>query len=177
MEDIKSWVEYIKQYKKTPLKDFIKKGNRYLFDNHHLEPIALHWHDKMYNIVQLRRPMHDHIHDVLNIPQNNYHSLKRKEREKSNHKLIDTPEYVKFVDEMQKRYFKNYWELMEVERVIHDNKMRDIVQHRQSVADEFLNYDVMKNPESFHVMHNHKNVLRYEIAKEIQDTMKKKYYR
>ena len=169
------WNEYAKEYS-VKLRDFIKKTNKDLFDNHHLVPVSLHWHDKEYNRVFLRRPMHDHIHSVLNIPKKRYHQIKRKYREKTNHLIIKSPEMVKEIHEMQSYYFKNYYKLLEVEKTIHNTKMRQTVKHWESVADDFIEYDSMNYMWHFQDMLIHKNMIHLRISQEIKDTLSKKFY-
>ena len=50
---------------------------------------------------------------------------------------------VKEIHEMQSYYFKNYYKLLEVEKTIHNTKMRQTVKHWESVADDFIEYDSM----------------------------------
>lgn len=176
MLDTISGAEYIRQYKWTKVADYIKKHNRYIFDNHHVEPISLWWHDMVYNIQEIRRPMHDMIHDILNIPMRSYTKWTRKIREKTNHKLVHTTDYVRMMAELQYQYFSKLDKLPKEVVNMHENKMYQNVEHRQSVANDFIQYDKMEEQEDFATMHKHKNRLREMVAEEIQSTLKGKYY-
>lgn len=176
MLDTYAWSEYIRKYKWSEVEKYIKKSNRYLFDNHHFIPVSLWGHDKRYNINQIRRPLHDQIHSVLNIWYNCHVKGMRKIREATNHKLVHTVEYVDQMTELQKQYFSKLHKLPEETRNMHDHKMFDIVWHWQSVADNMIQYEPMWEPEDFHTMHKHKSKLRRDIVWEIQDTLNKTFH-
>ena len=83
---------------------------------------------------------------------------------------------VKEIHEMQTFYFKNYYKLLDVEKQMHNTKMRQTVKHWESVADTYIEYDSMDYMWHFQDMLFHKNMIHLRISEEIQDTLSKKFY-
>lgn len=173
-------LQQIKEYKEQywdMLWWIIKKTNQWLFDNHHITPISLYWHDLQHNIEEIRRPLHEYIHQKLNIPMKDYSRSTRKIKKKTNHKLIHTPDLVVSVRELQKQYF-NWLNNMPIEVVnMHERKMFETCQYMERVYNKVTGKENKINSfEKFDVLHDHYCRLWYIVAKKIQSDVHKKYF-
>ena len=148
-----------------------------LFDQHHITPISLWWDHLKHNIEQIRRPLHDFVHDTLNIPMRLYSHKTRQIKKKTNHKLVSTLDGTKLVYEMQKEYFKRVYELPSETVNIHERKMLETVGYWENQADQLMGYsNQLQGIENFHDMHKYLFEVKEKIACELQKELKKKYY-
>ena len=112
----------------------------------------------------------------MNIPMKDFTKETRKIRQKNNHKLIHSLEYVQQMTELQKRYFAKI-DLLPLEtKGMHSIKMKEILNYRQALSDKFIDVDKIEWQEDFHTMHDHSCHIREQITKEITETLKNKYY-
>lgn len=96
-------------------------------ENHHIHPISLKGPDVKENIASILSNKHSDVHRILDMNSRLHYSLVRKAREKTNHKIILSPDDLKYWHDAQELYFERVWRLDWFLRKLHLEKMNQLV--------------------------------------------------
>lgn len=149
---------------------------------HHLEPVSLGGRDIKENILELDHDIHVMLHQILDLPSRLYINLTRQYRIASNHHIVQRPESIDRLADMQRIFFSNLHKLPTTLQKQHIQKMQEMQQLDYRIYKEFTN-DTLDNPnpkgtdkEKFFEYHRASKEVQKEIAKEILKSIQTKYY-
>ena len=155
----------------------IGKGNDVnIEDRHHITPISLYWHDLPHNIETIWRPAHNRIHEVLNIPYARYSRFTREVKKKTNHKLIQTVQFVDDVIGIQKEYFEKVYELPIPIINIHERKIRETLEYYNSISQKMWLHCFPSNTMNVHKNHQYIYEERRRQVEDVWSIVKKHYH-
>ena len=177
MRNMTDWLYYKELYKWTEIEKHVRNDIVDLFDRHHCNSLHLNWENLDWNIKTLRRPLHNYIHEVLNIPQRELSGKMRDIRIRTNHKLIHNVATQSMYHNLQKQYFSKLYDLPTEAINAHEHAMYDWVNYRSDQANKLTWYNKKQETvENFHIMHETYNDVRLRISHYLESELKKKYY-
>lgn len=98
-------------------------------DRHHIVPISLKGYDTECNIAEILRTDHELIHQTLDMNSRLFYNLSRLAKEKTNHKLIMSPDDLQYWFDVQNVYFERLNRLPTNIKQIHLEKMLECVKY------------------------------------------------
>lgn len=97
------------------------------FQNHHIVPISISGPDVSENIATISERKHQELHRILDMNSRLHYNLIRKAREKTNHKMILSPEDMEYRHDAQRLYFERMPRLDWFTRKLHLEKMNQLI--------------------------------------------------
>lgn len=72
---------------------------------HHVYPVSIYGETAKYNLIDLKSQTHYELHRILDIHPSIFGKMTRKIREKTNHKILLSPDDIQMRGDMQNMFF------------------------------------------------------------------------
>ena len=149
---------------------------------HHMIPISLNGRDSGYNIMTIKENAHKQLHRTLDIEYRKMAQIKRRIRQKYNHKLITTPDEIDDWTDVQRLFLDRLNHLPIWLQKEHVLKMMEQAQFDREQYESFT-WEEFDKPnrlsdrkEQVYELHRISTEAQKALAQMFIDTIKRKHY-